>query len=177
MDVVQNVIEKLKGSITLSSERGKGTQFLLMLPLTLASIQALMFRACGRLYAVPLASVVEITRATAADIHRVDDREVLRLRDQILTLVRLERLSTLPAESQKTNYVIVVSSGTRRFGIIVDRLLGEEELVIKALEDRLVASEFVSGASILGDGTVVLILNVVALIARLSKHQPLGATA
>ncbi len=67
--------------------------------------------------------------------------------------------------------------GTRRFGIIVDRLLGEEELVIKALEDRLVASEFVSGASILGDGTVVLILNVVALIARLSKHQPLGATA
>jgi two-component system chemotaxis sensor kinase CheA len=65
MDVVQNVIEKLKGSITLSSERGKGTQFLLMLPLTLASIQALMFRACGRLYAVPLASVVEITRATA----------------------------------------------------------------------------------------------------------------
>jgi len=73
--------------------------------------------------------------------------------------------------------VIVVSAGTRRFGIIVDKLLGEEELVIKALEDRLVASEFVSGASILGDGTVVLILNVVALIARLSKHQPLGATA
>ncbi len=177
MDVVQSVIEKLKGSITLSSESGKGTQFLLMLPLTLASIQALMFRACGRLYAVPLASVVEITRATAADIHRVDDREVLRLRDQILTLVRLDRLSTIPAESQKTNYVIVVSSGTRRFGIIVDKLLGEEELVIKALEDRLVASEFVSGASILGDGTVVLILNVVALIARLSKHQPLGATA
>ena len=177
MDVVQNVIEKLKGSITLSSERGKGTQFLLMLPLTLASIQALMFRACGRLYAVPLASVVEITRATAADIHRVDDREVLRLRNQILTLVRLDRLSTLPPESQKTNYVIVVSAGTRRFGIIVDKLLGEEELVIKALEDRLVASEFVSGASILGDGTVVLILNVVALIARLSKHQPLGATA
>ncbi len=177
MDVVQNVIEKLKGSITLSSERGKGTQFLLMLPLTLASIQALMFRACGRLYAVPLASVVEITRATPADIHRVDDREVLRLRNQILTLVRLDRLSTLPAEPQKTNYVIVVSAGTRRSGIIVDRLLGEEELVIKALEDSLVASEFVSGASILGDGTVVLILNVVALIARLSKHQPLGATA
>jgi two-component system chemotaxis sensor kinase CheA len=91
--------------------------------------------------------------------------------------VRLDRLSTLPPEPSKTNYVIVVSSGTRRFGIIVDKLLGEEELVIKALEDRLVASEFVSGASILGDGTVVLILNVVSLIARLSKHQPLGATA
>lgn len=177
MDVVQTVIEKLKGSITISSERGRGTQFLLMLPLTLASIQALMFRACGRLYAVPLASVVEITRATAADIHRVDDREVLRLRNQILTLVRLDRLSTLPPEQNKTSYVIVVSSGTRRFGIIVDKLLGEEELVIKALEDRLVASEFVSGASILGDGTVVLILNVVSLVARLSKHQPLGATA
>ena len=177
MDVVQNVIEKLKGSIILSSERGQGTQFLLMLPLTLASIQALLFRAAGRLYAVPLASVVEITRATAADIHRVDDREVLRLRNQILTLVRLDRLSTLPPEQNKTSYVIVVNAGTRRFGIIVDKLLGEEELVIKALEDRLVASEFVSGASILGDGTVVLILNVVSLVARLGKHHPLGATA
>jgi two-component system, chemotaxis family, sensor kinase CheA len=179
LDVVQNVLEKLKGSITLESEPGKGATFLLMVPLTLASIQALLFRVGGRLYAVPLASVVEITRVTEPEIHRVDQREVLRLRNQILTLVRLDRLGTgQPVDhSGKRQYVIVIAQGSRRFGLIVDSLMGEEELVIKALEDRLVASELVSGASILGDGTVVLILNVAALVTRLGRVQPLGAIA
>jgi two-component system chemotaxis sensor kinase CheA len=179
LDVVQSVLEKLKGSITLESEPGKGATFLLMVPLTLASIQALLFRVGGRLYAVPLASVVEITRVTEPEIHRVDQREVLRLRNQILTLVRLDRLGTgQPVDpSGKRQYVVVIAQGSRRFGLIVDSLMGEEELVIKALEDRLVASELVSGASILGDGTVVLILNVAALVTRLGRLQPLGAIA
>ncbi|MFY9531003.1 MAG: chemotaxis protein CheA [Candidatus Acidiferrales bacterium] len=179
MDVVHTVLEKLKGSITLESEPGKGATFLLMVPLTLASIQALLFRVGGRLYAVPLASVVEITRVTEPEIHRVDQREVLRLRNQILTLVRLDRLGTgQPADpSGKKQYVVVIAQGSRKFGLIVDSLMGEEELVIKALEDQLVASELVSGASILGDGTVVLILNVAALVTRLGRLQPLGAIA
>jgi two-component system, chemotaxis family, sensor kinase CheA len=179
LDVVQSVLEKLKGSITLESEPGKGATFLLMVPLTLASIQALLFRVGGRLYAVPLASVVEITRVTEPEIHRVDQREVIRLRNQILTLVRLDRLGTgQPVDpSGKRQYVVVIAQGSRRFGLIVDSLMGEEELVIKALEDRLVASELVSGASILGDGTVVLILNVAALVTRLGRLQPLGAIA
>jgi two-component system, chemotaxis family, sensor kinase CheA len=179
MDVVHSVLEKLKGSITVESEPGKGATFLLMVPLTLASIQALLFRVAGRLYAVPLASVVEITRVTEPEIHRVDQREVLRLRDQILTLVRLDRLTngqSVDRRGQK-QYVVVIAQGSRKFGLIVDSLMGEEELVIKALEDRLVASELVSGASILGDGTVVLILNVAALVARLGRVQPLGAIA
>ena len=178
MDVVQSVVEKLKGSISIESDPGKGATFLLMVPLTLASIQALMFRVGGRLYAVPLASVVEITRVTEPEIHNVDGREVLRLRNQILTLVRLDRLvGAGSAPAGKKQYVVVVTAGTRRFGLIVDNMVGEEELVIKALEDRLVASDFVSGASILGDGTVVLILNVTAVVSRFARLQPLGATA
>lgn len=178
LDVVQNALEKLKGSIRLESQPGKGATFYLMVPLTLASIQALMFRVGGRLYAVPLASVLEITRATKEEIHRIDDREVLRLRNQVLTLVRLDRLGSGPAaERNNRPYIVVISAGTRRFGLVVDSLIGEEELVIKALEDRLVASEVVSGASILGDGTVVLILNVTAVTAQAAKLAPLGAIA
>ena len=178
LDVVKAAVDNLKGSIELESELGRGTTFRLMVPLTLASIQSLLFRVSGRLYAVPLASVVEITRITEGEIHRVDDHEVFQLRDQVLTLVRLERLESQPQRALgKRVFVIVIASGTRKFGLAVDSLMGEEELVIKALEDRLVTSPLVSGASILGDGTVVLILNVLAVISYLSRIQPVGAIA
>ena len=178
LDVVKAAVDNLKGSIELESELGRGTTFRLMVPLTLASIQSLLFRVSGRLYAVPLASVVEITRVTEGEIHRVDDHEVFQLRDQVLTLVRLERLESQPQRALgKRVFVIVIASGTRKFGLAVDSLMGEEELVIKALEDRLVTSPLVSGASILGDGTVVLILNVLAVISYLSRIQPVGAIA
>ena len=178
LDVVKNTLESLKGSVSLQSVPGKGTKFRLMVPLTLASIQALLFRVGGRLYAVPLASVVEITRVSGEEVHRVDDREVFQLREQVLTLVRLDRLGqSAGQEPAKRTFVIVIAAGTRRFGLAVDSLMGEEELVIKALEDRLITSPLVSGASILGDGTVVLILNVPAVVAHLSRIPAVGATA
>lgn len=178
LDVVKSAVDNLKGSIELESELGRGTTFRLMVPLTLASIHSLLFRVSGKLYAVPLASVVEITRVTEGEVHQVDDHEVFQLRDQVLTLVRLERLeSQLERARGNRVFVIVISSGTRKFGLAVDSLMGEEELVIKALEDRLVTSPLVSGASILGDGTVVLILNVSAVISHLSRIQPVGAIA
>lgn len=178
LDVVQNALEGLKGAIELESEPGKGTKFRLLVPLTLASIQALLFRVGGRLYAVPLASVVEITRVTEADVHRVDDHEIFQLREQVLTLVRLNRLvNHSHHEKAGRTFVIVVGTGTRRFGLAVDSLMGEQELVIKALEDALVTSPLVSGASILGDGTVVLILNIPAVLSHLSRIPAVGATA
>jgi two-component system chemotaxis sensor kinase CheA len=178
LDVVKAALEALKGSVELESQPGKGATFRLLVPLTLASIQALLFRVHGRLYAVPLAAVGEITRITDEDIHRVDDHEVFQLRDQVLTLVRLDRLGPQAVvERAKRIFVIVIGTGGRRFGLAVDSLMGEEELVIKALEDQLIASPLVSGASILGDGTVVLILNVPAVIAHLSRIPALGATA
>ena len=181
LDVVKSALDNLKGSIDVETKRGEGTTFRLIVPLTLASIQALLFHVAGRLYAVPIASVVEITRITEADVHRVDDHEVFQLRQQVLTLVRLGRLEQRePAEaaaSSKRVFVVVIGAGSRRFGLAVDKLMGEEELVIKALEDQLVTSPLVSGASILGDGTIVLILNIPAVVAHLARIPAVGATA
>jgi two-component system, chemotaxis family, sensor kinase CheA len=183
MDVVRTVLDRLKGTVHISSTKGRGTTIQLRAPLTLASIQTLLFRVGGRLFAVPISSVVEITRITDSEIHRVDRREVLRLREQVLTLVRLNTLSQIHAVEvpqdgkKKRNFVIVIGAAEKRFGLIVDNLVGEEELVIKALPSEIISSDLVSGASILGDGTVVLILNVPAVLARLSRATPLGAIA
>ncbi|HEX4004177.1 MAG TPA: chemotaxis protein CheA [Candidatus Acidoferrales bacterium] len=178
LDVVKTALDELKGSVEIESEPGKGTTFRLLVPLTLASIQALLFRVHGRLYAVPLASVAEITRIAEGEIHRVDNHEVFQLREQVLTLVRLDKLGPqVVTERAKRVFVIVIGSGGRRFGLAVDSLMGEEELVIKPLEDQLVTSPLVSGASILGDGTVVLILNVPAVISHLSRIPAVGAIA
>ena len=183
MDVARTVLDSLKGTVHVSSVKARGTTMQLRVPLTLASIQTLLFRVGGRLFAVPLSSVVEITRITDADIHRVDQREVLRLRDQILTLVRLNSLSQIHAvtghdnQKKKRSFVIVIGAAEKRFGLVVDNLVGEEELVIKALPGEIISSDLVSGASILGDGTVVLILNVPAVLSRLSRATPLGAIA
>jgi two-component system, chemotaxis family, sensor kinase CheA len=181
MDVVRSVLDKLKGTVHISTQKTRGTTFQLRAPLTLASIQALLFRVGGRLFAVPLSSVVEISRIHEQEVHRIDQREVLRLRDQILTLVRLEHLSRLRAietePKKKKHFVIVIGAAEKRFGLVVDSMVGEEELVIKALPTDIVTSDLVSGASILGDGTVVLILNVPAVLSRLSRAVPLGAIA
>ena len=185
MDVVRTVMDRLKGTVHINSSKNRGTTIQLRAPLTLASIQTLLFRVGGRLFAVPLSSVVEITRINDEEIHRVDRREVLRLREQVLTLVRLNQLSQIHAvesptsesAKKKRNFVIVIGAAEKRFGLLVDSLVGEEELVIKALPSDIIASDLVSGASILGDGTVVLILNVPAVLQRLSRSVPLGAIA
>jgi len=182
MDVVRTVLDRLKGTVHISTVKGKGTTIQLRMPLTLASIQTLLFRVSGRLFAVPLSSVIEITRISEQEVQRVDKREVLRLREQVLTLVRLSKMSHIhavddPGAKRKKSFVVVIGQAEKRFGLVVDSMVGEEELVIKALPGEIVASDLVSGASILGDGTVVLILNVPAILTRLSRSLPLGAIA
>jgi two-component system, chemotaxis family, sensor kinase CheA len=182
MDVVRTVLDRLKGTVHVSSNKGHGSSIQLRVPLTLASIQTLLFRVGGRLFAVPLSAVVEITRIQDQEIHKVDQREVLRLREQILTLVRLNQLNRIhpveaPQSKKSKNFVVVIGIAEKRFGLVVDSLVGEEELVIKALPGEIVSSDMVSGASILGDGTVVLILNVPTILSRLSRSLPLGAIA
>jgi two-component system chemotaxis sensor kinase CheA len=176
MDVVKTVLEKLKGTVSIRTTAGKGTTFFLKVPLTLAIIKALLFRVGDRLYAVPLASVVEITRTTQSALHRVDQHEVMQLRNEVLMLLHLHRLEKDQPETGKM-FVVVISTGERKFGLVVDYLVGEEELVIKAMDDHLVATDLVSGASILGDGTVVLILNLSSVVAKLGRLQMVGATA
>ncbi|MGB7022285.1 MAG: chemotaxis protein CheA [Candidatus Acidiferrales bacterium] len=178
MDAVVGALERLKGIIEIQSKSGAGTTFRVIVPLTLASIQALLFQVAGHLYAVPLANVIEITRIEDADIHRVDDYDVVSMREQLLALVHLDCLTRQSKNSPgKKMFVIVIGAGERQFGIVVDGLLGEEELVIKALDDDFTASDMVSGASILGDGTVVLILNVTAVARRFSRLPALEAIA
>lgn len=175
MDVVASAVERLKGTVEIESTPNAGTKFRLMVPLTLASIQALLFRIGGKLYAAPLSNVIEIARVSDSDLHHVDNRVVLRLRDQLLTVISLQTPG--PRAAAKKLFVIVIGAGERRFGLIVDSLVGEEELVIKTLDDPLAASDIVSGASILGDGTVVLILNIVAVANQIGRAPALGAIA
>ena len=173
MDVVQSVLHRLKGTIHIESHAGQGTTFRLKLPLTLAIIKALLFQVQQRLYAVPLNSVVEIARTLESEVHQVDHYEVLQLRNQVLPLVRLGRPRTESAQRATTKlFVLVISVGERKFGLIVDELEGEEELVIKALDDHAVSTDLVSGASILGDGRVVLILNLSAVVEHFARLRP-----
>jgi two-component system chemotaxis sensor kinase CheA len=171
LDVVQSVLQRLKGTVEIESRPGQGATFRLKLPLTLAIIKALLFRVEQRLYAIPLNTVAEIARAHESDLHTVDYYEVLKLRDQVLPLLRLGR-NAKKADRTGKIFVLVIAMGERKLGLIVDALEGEEELVIKALDDHTVSTDLVSGASILGDGRVVLILNLTALVDRFSKSRP-----
>ncbi|HVO60942.1 MAG TPA: chemotaxis protein CheA [Terriglobales bacterium] len=177
MDVVQSVLQRMKGTVAVESHRGQGALFRLKLPLTLAIIKALMFTIENRLYAIPLNAVAEIARATEADVHQVDNHEVLQLRNQVLPLVRLGHAPTGPDSLTRKFFLLVAAAGDKKVGLIVDGLAGEEELVIKALDDQVVATDMVSGASILGDGRVVLILNLAAIIERVSRMRPEDAGA
>lgn len=183
MDVVKAVMERLKGQITIHTEAGQGTTFQLRLPLTLAIIKALLFRVSDRLYAVPLGSVLEITRAFESEVHIVDNHEVIQLREEILTLVRLRDMveeRKAPRNQKSKLFVVVVALGHRKFGLVVDQLAGEQELVIKALDDDILSTQLVSGASVLGDGRVVLVLNISSVIervGRLTVSHTVGASA
>ncbi len=173
MDVVQSVLHRLKATITVETRPGQGTTFRLKLPLTLAIIKALLFWVEQRLYAIPLNAVVEIARTTEAEVHQVDNYEVLQLRNQVLPVLRLGR-PQLVGEEGKTHklFVLVITVGERKYGLIVDALEGEEELVIKALDDQTFSTDLVSGASILGDGRVVLILNLPAVVEHFAHSRP-----
>ncbi|MDD5225215.1 MAG: chemotaxis protein CheW, partial [bacterium] len=143
----------------------KGTRFKFKLPLTLAIIPALLVEISGEPYAIPLVSVAENVRLTAPEIHLVDNREVFKVRDHLLPLVRLSEYFGLPPAAEgKILRVVIVQSAFRQMGIVVDALLGQQDIVIRALDDYLIKSTGVSGATILGDGRVVLILDIPALI-------------
>jgi two-component system, chemotaxis family, sensor kinase CheA len=171
MDVVQSVLHRLKASIGVETRLGQGTTFRLKLPLTLAIIKALLFWVEQRLYAIPLNAVLEIARTVETEVHQVDNYEVLQLRNQVLPLLRLGRPA--PGGDRKTKlFVLVITVAEKKYGLIVDSLEGEEELVIKALDDQTFSTDLVSGASILGDGRVVLILNLPAVVEHVARLRP-----
>jgi two-component system chemotaxis sensor kinase CheA len=172
LDVVQSVLGRLKGTVQIETALGRGTTFRLRLPLTLAIIRALLFCVEQRLYALPLNAVAEIARTFEGEIHQVEHYDVLQLRNDVLPLLRLgSKPPNGPETARRKVFVLVINSGDRKFGVVVDELEGEEELVIKALDDQSITTDLVSGASILGDGRVVLILNMIALMDRFTRGR------
>jgi two-component system chemotaxis sensor kinase CheA len=173
LDVVQSVLHRLKGTVHVVSRPGLGSTFRLQLPLTLAIIKALLFRVEQRLYAIPLNAVAEIARAHESEIHRVDNCEVLQLRNSVLPVARLGRPpEERPDGRTQKVFVLVIAMGERKLGLLVDGIEGEEELVIKALDEQTAETDLVSGASILGSGHVVLILNLAAIVERFATSRP-----
>jgi two-component system chemotaxis sensor kinase CheA len=124
-----------------------------------------------RLYAIPLNAVVEISRTAETEVHQVDNYEVLQLRNQVLPVLRLGRPPAPDGDRKAKLFVLVILVGERRYGLIVDSLEGEGELVIKALDDQTFSTDLVSGASILGDGRVVLILNLPAVVEHVARGR------
>ena len=176
MDVVQSVLHRLKATIHIETRAGQGTTFRLKLPLTLAIIKALLFWVEQRLYAIPLNAVNQIARTRESEVHQVDNYEVLQLRNQVLPLLRLGRPPATDCDRHAIKlFVLVITVGEKKYGLIVDALEGEEELVIKALDDQTFSTDLVNGASILGDGKVVLILNLLAVVEHISRSRPQDA--
>ena len=166
MDVVRTNINKLNGSISIDSTPGKGTKVEIRLPLTLAIIQGLVVRVGRELYVVPLSSVVETVRVEPGDVYTIQQREVMRLRDVVLPLVRLDRLFQVPGDGKgDREYVVVIGTDDRRVGLVVDDLVGQEEVVIKSLGNLLHDTPAIAGATIRGDGRVCLITDVNEMIA------------
>ncbi len=161
LDVVLKCTERLNGLIEAETMPGAGTKFTIQLPLTLAIISVLMVEVSGQTYALPSGSVVESLRFARADILKMNGQDTLRLRDRMVPLVDLGRLFDLPERKAGDAYVVVVGRGEKRVGLVVDRLRGQQQVVIKALDAVVSGSAFgVAGATILGDGRVVLILDV-----------------
>ncbi|MDR2246441.1 MAG: chemotaxis protein CheA [Treponema sp.] len=165
LDVVRRQIEKLNGSATVSSEWGKGTKFIIKLPLTLAIIQGLLVRVGTEIYSIPITSVIESLRIKPEDIRMIDNYEVFNIRNDVLSLLRLNRLFGIKTEeSQDYNFIVIVGTAEKKMGFMVDSLIGEEDVVIKPLRDQYTNSPGIAGASILGDGSVSLIIDVSQLL-------------
>lgn len=165
LDVVKKQIEKLNGSVSVWSKPGEGTRFTIKLPLTLAIIQGLLIRVGTEIYAIPITSVLESHRIRPDEIKVIDNYEVFNVREDVISLLRLNQLFRIPSKkSSEYNFIVIVGSGDNKMGLMVDSLIGEEDVVIKPLKDRFTNSPGIAGATILGDGTVSLIIDVSQLL-------------
>ena len=183
LDVVKTMIEKLNGTVFVSSVKGRGTTFTIKLPLTLAIIQGLLVRVGSEVYSIPIASVIESQRIKLSEINTIDNYEVLNVRNEVISILRFSRLFNIrEAEVDNDGYcfIVIVGSQEKKIGIMVDGLIGEEDVVIKPLRDQFTNSPGIAGASILGDGSVSLIIDVSQLLElgvrkEINAQQAIGA--
>jgi two-component system chemotaxis sensor kinase CheA len=181
MDVVRNNIHRFGAVVQVDSQVGRGTKFTIRLPLTLAIIRALLVDVCDEVYCLPLSAVQEAMETAGTRIHRINSREVALLRGEPLPLIRLGDIfgaklkvvdiSPLQGPRINTEHIVVVGSGTDRIGIVVDSLVGEQEIVIKALSNQVGETRGLSGATILGDGRIALIIDLNGLLSIATERK------
>lgn len=176
MDVVKTNVAKLRGIINIESEKGKGTKIILKLPLTLAIISGMIVKVDGEYLVIPLGSVIEVIRLSKEQIFSVKGKQVIKLRESILPLVELDHLLSgktngRKREEREWQYVVEIGIAEKRYGIKVDELIGQQEVVIKSLGSYLGKVDGVAGSTIMGDGTVVMILDVSELFSRLEMNS------
>ncbi|MDQ3810126.1 MAG: chemotaxis protein CheA, partial [Chloroflexota bacterium] len=173
MDIVRANVEKINGSVEVQTRRGQGTRFIVRLPLTLAIVQSLLVRVAGGIYALPIHAVTETLRVQPEQVHRVNQREAIQLRGTVLPLISLRGVFGVDGDQDAPDIradsrlvVAVHTTHSRQVGLVVDGLVGEQEIVIKPLGQLVGEVAGISGAAILGDGSVALILDVATLVAQ-----------
>ena len=176
MDVVKTNISKLNGIIDINSELGKGTSVIIKLPLTLAIIQGLLVEVSDEIFVIPLGSVLETARINVNETSQMNQMEAINLRSSILPLVRLDRMFNISGkesdnEEESFMYVVVVGLAEQKLGLVVNQMLGQEEVVIKSLGEDLGKTKGVSGATIMGDGRVRMILEIRDLFEIAAKMK------
>lgn len=173
MNVVKEVVLEMNGSIQIESEPGMGTRFIMAFPLTLAIIPAIMVNVESETYAIPLSDVIETIKISAEDVTTIEGHEVINLRGEILSLLRLNKFVGIDSQIDDENKipVVVVGYSNRKIGLIVDQLEGKLEIVIKSLEQNYRSVEGLAGASILGDGSICLILDIASMITKVISEQ------
>jgi two-component system chemotaxis sensor kinase CheA len=171
MDVVKTNMAKINGVISVESEVGVGSKMIFRLPLTLAIIQVLTVEAGDEIYGIPLTTVIENRRVEDSEIKSVEGGEVVQIRDRVYPVLRLSTLVTSSGgerDSTECKYIVIIGVGEQQFGLIVDRLHGQEEIVMKSMGEYLKGTEGVAGACITGDGRVILILDVSGFIESMT---------
>ncbi|MCX6147573.1 MAG: chemotaxis protein CheW, partial [Candidatus Kapabacteria bacterium] len=176
MDVVKTNIQNLKGFVEIDSTLGKGSTFIIKLPLTLAIIQGLLVKVHNESYAIPLNSVEEVVSVSDEIIKTVNQQEVINIRNQVFPVIRLDKALNLPIldTTLENKYVVIVALGIQRVGLVVDELLGQQEIVIKSLGEYLGSIHAIAGSTILGDGRVIMIVDIATIIKDavvLNKYQ------
>ncbi len=176
MDVVRTNIQKLKGMIEIESEVNKGTTFIVKLPLTLAIIQGLLVKVMGETYAIPLSSVIEVVSLNQDEVYSVNKQEVIRIRKDVLPILRLDHALNCKSKKEdlSNRYVVTVGFGVQKIGLVVDELLGQQEIVIKSLGEYLGSVPGIAGSTILGDGRVIMIIDIAQLIQNIFSNEYLN---